>query len=313
MIEVSNLTKKYGNITAVDDISFHVKQGEVIGFLGPNGAGKSTTMKILSCFIPATSGRVSVGGFDILDESLKIREIIGYLPENNPLYSEVNVSEYLSFICDIRKLPRTVKLSSIGRVVEKCGLRSVLKKEIAELSRGFRQRVGLAQSLIHDPSILILDEPTSGLDPNQVVEIRELIKTLGEEKTIMISTHILPEVSATCGRIIIINDGKIAACDTPEKLQNKIHKSTIIANIRGPERGVKKKISAIKAVISVEKIANSESFCVSADKSIDSNEGNISEQVFDVVVENGWKLRELRWENLSLEEIFHKLTMVEKQ
>jgi len=318
MIEVNNLTKKYGTTVAVDNISFSVSKGEVVGFLGPNGAGKSTTMKVLSCFIPATSGSVSVCGLDTTVDSLEIRRNIGYLPENNPLYNDINVLESIAFVCGIRGIRGYKRKSRIDEVVEVCGLKTVLKKDIGELSKGFRQRVGLAQALIHDPEVLILDEPTSGLDPNQVMEIRALIKKLGEEKTIMISTHILPEVSATCGRIIIINNGSIVACEHAEDLRKKVNKqSMLVAHIRGPRDKVHKKLLSIDFVSEVEDRAEPAKkvgeFYISVHKQRGESEGKMSERIFQEVAKNTWNLRELRWEELSLESIFHELTMEERQ
>jgi len=318
MIEVNNLTKKYGSTVAVDNISFSVSKGEVLGFLGPNGAGKSTTMKVLSCFIPPTSGRVSVCGLDTATDSLEIRKNIGYLPENNPLYNDINVLESIEFISGVRGIRGYKRKSRIDAVVEICGLKTVLKKDIGELSKGFRQRVGLAQALVHDPEVLILDEPTSGLDPNQVMEIRALIKKLGEEKTIMISTHILPEVSATCGRIIIISNGKIVACEQAEDLRKKVQKqSMLVAHIRGPRKKVRENLLSIDFVSKVEDRAEEAKkigvFYISVHEQKGVSEGKMSELIFQTVAKNAWNLRELRWEEISLENIFHELTMEEKQ
>ncbi len=219
MIRVQNLTKTYGDQHAVDAISFEVATGEILGFLGPNGAGKTTTMKIITCFMPATSGNVEVDGLDVFDHSLEVRRKIGYLPETTPLYPEMNVAEYLEFIQALRQMPISSRNFRMKEMVELCGLGEVMHKDIGELSKGYRQRVGLAQAIIHDPEILILDEPTIGLDPNQVVEIRRLISTLGERKTLILCTHILSEVEAACNRVMIINHGKIVADGTPETLR----------------------------------------------------------------------------------------------
>ena len=221
MIEVEHLTKRFGPIVAVDDITFEIRKGEVVGFLGPNAAGKTTTMRLLTCFLPSDSGTARIGGHDIHENPLEIRKQIGYLPENAPLYVDMTVTEYLHFISEIRGIPKESIKSRIDDMIDVCGIKKVIYREIGELSKGFRQRVGLAQTMIHDPDILILDEPTSGLDPNQIVEIRELIKEIGKEKTVILSTHILPEVQATCGRIIIINEGSIAGSGTPEELRSR--------------------------------------------------------------------------------------------
>ena len=211
MIQVNHLTKSFGSERAVDDISFDVARGEVVGFLGPNGAGKSTTMRVLTCYLPPTSGSVSIDGRSVVGDSLAVRSMIGYLPETTPLYAEMTVTDYLKFIARLRGMTVEAERSRLPYVSAVCGLEGVLTKQIENLSKGFRQRVGLAQAMLHDPEILILDEPTSGLDPNQIVEIRELIQSLGEQKTVILSTHILPEVQASCDRVLIIDKGKIVA------------------------------------------------------------------------------------------------------
>ena len=221
MIEIKNLTKKFGQNLVLDNLSFSVAKGEILGFLGPNGAGKSTTMRIITSFWTPTSGQVIVSGFNIAEQALAARKIIGYLPETVPLYEDMRVFEYLKFIAEIRGLNKSEIKSRIKEVVLVCGLSKVLRQPIEELSKGFRQRVGLAQAIMHQPDILILDEPTTGLDPNQIVEIRDLIKTIGREKTVIFSTHILSEVSATCDRVIIINNGKIAGQGSPNELMEK--------------------------------------------------------------------------------------------
>ncbi|HTP13080.1 MAG TPA: ATP-binding cassette domain-containing protein, partial [Bacteroidota bacterium] len=218
-IAVRNLTKFYGTEKAVDDISFDVKTGEILGFLGPNGAGKTTTMKVITCYLPPTAGSVEVEGFTVADHSFEVRGKIGYLPELNPLYLDMNVLEYLEYSAQLFGIRNALLRERMGEMIEVCGLGDVRHKDIGELSKGYRQRVGLAQAMIHDPQVLILDEPTSGLDPNQIVEIRALIKELGKEKTVILSTHILSEVQSTCSRVLIINDGKLVADDAPERLQ----------------------------------------------------------------------------------------------
>src|SRR5579862_1841824 len=225
MIKVEGLTKRYGGFTAIDDISFEVGKGEIVGFLGPNGAGKSTTMRILSSFMPATSGRASIAGFDVFEKSLEARAHLGYLPENVPLYTDMRVTEYLNYRAAIKGVKGRRVRERVGDVKELCSLRDVENKIIGTLSKGYRQRVGLADALVHDPDLLILDEPTIGLDPNQIRQVRELIKNLGKHHTILISTHILPEVEMTCSRVIIINKGKIEASDTPKNLVDRIRTS----------------------------------------------------------------------------------------
>ena len=219
MIKVQNLVKKYGYLEAIKSLNFEIEKGEIIGFLGPNGAGKTTTMKIITCFMPPTSGEVTIGDLSILNDSYEIRQKIGYLPEDNPLYLEMTTAEYLRFCGDIRRLDN-IKYRQ-DRVVNLCQLKGVLHQPIDELSKGYRQRVGLAQALLHEPELLILDEPTSGLDPTQIIEIRELIKTLGSETTIIMCSHILSEVSATCSRVFILNKGQIVADGTPKELSSK--------------------------------------------------------------------------------------------
>src|SRR5262244_1050096 len=218
LIHVEHLTKLYGAVRAVNDITFDVPKGEVLGFLGPNGAGKSTTMKVLTCYLAPTAGRAEVAGFDVFTQPLEVRRRIGYLPEDTPLYKDMLVLEYLDYVTELRRVPRAERRARIKRIGEITGIMSVLGKKIGELSRGFRQRVGLTQAMVHDPDLLILDEPTSGLDPNQIVEIRQLITDIGKEKTVILSTHILPEVKATCSRVVIIADGRIVADGRPDDL-----------------------------------------------------------------------------------------------
>ncbi|MCX6356554.1 MAG: ATP-binding cassette domain-containing protein, partial [Candidatus Aureabacteria bacterium] len=240
MIDVQHLSKRYANTLAVDNISFHVNKGEILGFLGPNGAGKTTTMRILTCFMPPTSGAASVAGFDIFTRSLDVRRHIGYLPENVPLYPDMRVSEFLDYRACLKGVPRKTRKKQLDEVMEKTLIGDVRHRIIGQLSKGYRQRVGLAEALIHDPKILILDEPTIGLDPNQVRQVRQLIKSLGGEYTILLSTHILPEVEMLCGRVIIIDRGRIAAMDTPERLTQRVRGETRIAlEVRGPSGEVR--------------------------------------------------------------------------
>jgi len=308
MISVKNLTKDYGDLKAVDDISFVVQTGEIVGFLGPNAAGKTTTMRIITCFMPPTSGTVEVDQLDIFDNSLEIRKKIGYLPENAPLYWEMNVLEYLEFIMGLRGMDGRGSGKRMKQIIDICGLGSVIHQDIGELSKGFRQRVGLAQAMIHDPEILILDEPTIGLDPNQIVEIRNLIKELGKEKTVILSTHILPEVEATCGRVLIIHEGRIVADGTAEELQSGFQgKEKIYLELKNPDED---KENRLKSMDQVEKVERSslpsgqiKGFYVQCTKGVD-----LREKLFNFSVQNNWTILEMKREQASLEEIFRLLT-----
>jgi ABC-2 type transport system ATP-binding protein len=312
-ITVRNLTKLYGEEKAIDDISFDVKTGEILGFLGPNGAGKTTTMKIITCYMPPSAGTVTVNDCDIANKSLEVRRKIGYLPELNPLYLDMNVLEYLEYSAQLHKMGKTQIRQRMREMVEVCGLAEVRHKDIGELSKGYRQRVGLAQAMIHDPEVLILDEPTSGLDPNQIVEIRNLIRKLGSAKTVILSTHILSEVQATCDRVIIINEGKIAADGTPDQLQHEFRGSDIIslelkANV---ENGMTEIFPKVKALAHVENVQYQNPspgihrLLITATKGSD-----IREDLFRQAVSEKWLLLEIHREATSLEEVFHKLTTV---
>jgi ABC-2 type transport system ATP-binding protein len=311
MITASHLSKNFGPTKALKDVSFEVKKGEVLGFLGPNGAGKTTTMRILACYHPASSGTATIAGFDVFENPLEVRKLIGYLPENNPLYMDMGVIDYLEFIAKIRAIPPSKRKEQIRHVIELCGLRKELGKDIGELSKGFRQRVGLAQVLIHDPNILILDEPTIGLDPTQIIEIRELIKKIGKEKTIILSSHILPEVSATCDRIIIIHQGEIVGSGTPEEMANESKGEEIIyITIRGPLQGIQSKLEAMEKIKEFKKIGGKEDglnqFEIKSAMGVD-----LSEELFFLVAQNGWSLTELHKETANLENIFLQLTTKE--
>ncbi len=306
MIEVKNLTKKFGEVVAVDNVSFDVKRGEVLGFLGPNGAGKSTTMRIITCFLSPTSGSVSVAGADAVSDSMEVRKKIGYLPENAPLYDDMEVLEYLGFIADIRGLKNGSRKQALNRMIDVCGLSGVIGRPIGVLSKGYRQRVGLAQAMIHDPELLILDEPTSGLDPNQIIEIRELIKDIGREKTVILSTHILPEVSATCSRVIIISAGRLAASGTPEELiSDQTASERIVARIRGDYDAVCNALTAAPFVQSYKNTAQEDG--LNSFEIIPGQDG-AGEKLFGLVKDGGWSLSELRKEGASLEDVFTKLT-----
>lgn len=305
MIEVHELTKSYGPERAVDTISFKVKQGEIVGFLGPNGAGKTTTMKVITGYLPPNEGTVLVDDMDVREEALSVRRRIGYLPENTPLYSDMITYDYLAFVAAMRGIPKDAQGSRIAEMTHACGLQEVLSKRIDALSKGYRQRVGLAQALIHDPPILILDEPTSGLDPNQIVEIRELIRRIGREKTVILSTHILPEVQASCDRVIIINRGKLVADGTPEDLQ---------ANLSTGERVRYSVVASEDAVSSaLAEWSHAEIVKHHADASGEvhftlSAQDDIRADLFHLAVKNNWTLIELHRERGNLEDVFRQLT-----
>jgi ABC-2 type transport system ATP-binding protein len=310
-IAVRNLTKEYGPQKAVDDISFDVKTGEILGFLGPNGAGKTTTMKIITCYMPPTAGTVQVDGLDILDHSLDVRRKIGYLPEMNPLYHDMNVLDYLDYSARLHGIETPSIPRRIKEMVDVCGVGEVRHKDIGELSKGYRQRVGLAQAMIHDPELLILDEPTSGLDPNQIVEIRNLIKRLGSAKTVILSTHILSEVQATCKRVLIINEGKIVADGSPEELQREFTGGETITmelktELADPLEEIAPKLRVIAYVKNVTLVAHGEGisrFELHVDKGMD-----VREAAFRLAVSENWVVLELSRKATSLEEVFHKLT-----
>lgn len=307
MLEVQKLNKRFGDVHAVKDLSFQIKKGEVFGFLGPNAAGKTTTMRIITCFIPATSGSVKIDGIDITEHSIEIRKKLGYLTENNPLYNDMHVDEYLSFVGKLRGLKGKRLTSAIDNMYQISGLGTVTKRQIGKLSKGFRQRVGLAQAMIHNPDLLILDEPMSGLDPNQIIEIRELIKNIGKEKTVIYCSHILSEVSATCSQILIINNGISVATGTPDELTSKTGQGNqYIMKIRGDKETIE---SGLKELPVVSKI-KTDSYLDEWLQVKVTAEGNIEigEDLFKCVVNNGWSLAELKREETSLEDVFTQLT-----
>lgn len=308
MIEIKDLTKKFGENIVLDKINFSVQKGEVLGFLGPNGAGKTTTMKVITSFWLPTEGDVKIDGVSVIENSLKTRQKIGYLPENVPLYDDMLVYEYLKFIAEVRGLSKEKTKKRIKEVSEICGLRKVIKRPIDELSKGFRQRVGLAQAIIHDPEVLILDEPTTGLDPNQIVEIRDLIKKIGKEKTVIFSTHILGEVSATCDRVIIINNGRIVGEGSPEELARKAgSKEIIYVKIKGPRDEVFGKIKDMDNVLKA-KIRDKESDNIYGYE-IEPKEGvDLREYLSMTVMQNEWSILEFNKKSVSLEDIFRELT-----
>ena len=319
MIEVENLTKNYGAFRALADISFRIEKGEVVGFLGPNGAGKTTTMRILTCFMPASSGKATVAGYDVFKESLEVRKRIGYLPENIPLYPEMTVSKYLKYISKIKGLPRSRRAERLDVAIEACGLTERRSQIIGQLSKGYRQRVGLAQALIHDPDVMIFDEPTSGLDPRQIIEIRELIKELGKEHTIILSTHILPEASMTCERLIVINEGRIAGDvklseGRPISVDSGAHVEpdivggkTLYLEVGAPLEDARTALESVPNVNRVEhreiNDGNHPVFHVSCDAETDARP-----EIADAIVRNGWSLLEMRSIEMTLEEVFLRLT-----
>jgi len=306
-ITVENLTKTYGAQKAVDNISFEVQTGEILGFLGPNGAGKTTTMKIITCFMAPTTGDVKVGGISIYDDQEAIKRKIGYLPESNPLYLDMQVLEFLEFAALIQKVPKEKADKRIAEMVHVTGLNAEKHKKIGELSKGFRQRVGLAQALIHDPEILILDEPTTGLDPNQIVEIRNLIREIGREKTVILSTHILPEVEEIADRILILNNGKIVADGTAESLRkhasgNEVLRVQILDADANEIVNALQNIDTVKSVDFVHEAENT--FLVESAENVSSRRN-----IYNLCVNNKWFLSELTPVETSLEDIFRQLTM----
>ncbi len=311
MINVKNLIKRYVNINAVDDISFNVEENETVGLLGPNGAGKTTTMRILTCFMPATAGTVTVAGFDVFADSLNVRQQIGYLPENVPLYLDMRVNEYLMFRAKLKNIPRRERRKKIDYCLEMTGISNVQNQITGTLSKGYRQRVGLADTLIHDPKVLILDEPTIGLDPNQIMQIRQVIKGLGEKHTVLLSTHILPEVEMVCDRIMIIDKGKIVAMDTPANLVKQLKTgSSLVLEIKGNGEKIKESLSKIGSVSSVRfsEKGDANEFFVEG-----SGEEDIREAVFKRIVKDNYILREMRRQTVTLEEIFHQITTRETE
>lgn len=299
MISVKNITKVYGSQKALDDVSFEIGNGQVIGFLGPNGAGKSTMMKIITCYIPQTSGDVSVCGYDVTEQSIDVKKIVGYLPEHNPLYPEMYVKEYLNYICGVYKFEGK-KDAKIKELIELTGLTVEQNKKIAALSKGYRQRVGLAQALIHDPKVLILDEPTSGLDPNQLTEIRALIKSIGKEKTVVLSTHIMQEVEAICDRVIIINRGKIVANESTSVLQKSRTSGEIIL-VEFDSAVSEKQLRSIDGVQSCENINGNK-------WRLKVNDLTVRSSIFKWAVANDLTALSLQVEEQRLEDVFHQLT-----
>ncbi|MFQ6111096.1 MAG: ABC transporter ATP-binding protein [Nitrospinota bacterium] len=312
MIEAEGLTKYYGAVPAIRDVSFRVEEGEVLGFLGPNGAGKTTTMKILTGFMPPTSGRARVAGFSLEEEPLEVKRRIGYMPENIALYTDMTVREYLRFVSDVKGIERKDREAAIERVRGLCSLSPVMDRMIGNISRGFKQRTGLAQALLTDPSVLILDEPTIGLDPTQIIEIRELIKSLGGERTIILCSHILPEVSMTCGRVVIINEGRVVAQDTPENLTRHMEVSASVSlTVGGRAEEAEALLKEVPGVIAVRRTSEGEgevhTFLVEAAK-----ERELRPELASAICRSGLKLLELRPQYMSLEDVFMKLVTEEE-
>lgn len=303
MIQVSNLTKRYAGRTAVDSISFEVGKGEIVGFLGPNGAGKSTTLRMLTCFLSATEGSATVAGYDIYENSIKVRKHVGYMPENVPLYPDMRVREYLKFRAHLKGLGYRESRKAVEEAMDICSLSDVDKKIIGTLSKGYKQRVGLADALVNKPDLLILDEPTNGLDPNQIRQSRELIKRLGERHTILISTHILSEVEMTCGRVIIIDKGVLRASDTPQNLVRRMHAAgNVSLELKGDsEKAVEaiKKLPGVKDVVKDSQRNEWVRLSISTDSNVD-----IREELFALVLKKKWNIRELTRHTASLEDAF---------
>ena len=308
MIEVENLTKFYGTLSALRQVSFTVEQGEIVGFLGPNGAGKTTALRIITCFMPPTSGTARVAGLDCQQRSLEVRAKIGYVPENMPLYMDMTTRRFLMFAAAAKRVPRSQLGKETERVMEGCDITSVAERIIGHLSKGYRQRIGIAQALLNDPPILILDEPTIGLDPTQIVEIRSLIKQLGTERTIILSSHILPEVSQICQRILIINKGQIVATDTPANLTAQLQRNLrVYLDVEGPENEVLKRLSAITGVLDVKPTDGPGTYLIETMRDKD-----LRPELARAVVEHDWRLRELKLQDLSLEDIFMQLVTDEE-
>jgi ABC-2 type transport system ATP-binding protein len=311
LITVENLSKRYATKMAIEGMSFQVEKGEILGFLGPNGAGKTTTMRIITGYMPASEGTVRVDGYDVFDNPLDVRRRIGYLPENPPLYLEMTVMGYLRFVAKIKGVPKDKIHQEVARVMERASIADVKERIIAKLSKGYKQRVGIAQALLNDPPVLILDEPTIGLDPKQIHEVRELVKDLAGQHTVVLSTHILPEVEQTCHRVIIIDRGKIVAVDTPQNLRLQLQGGERISlEVQGPVSEIMSKLKATPGVVNVQKIAENDGrhrFQVEGELRKD-----IRSDLARTIVQNGWGLYELQSAAMSLEDIFLKLTTAEE-
>ncbi len=311
MIEVQHLTKRYGRVTAVDDISFRVERGEILGFLGPNGAGKTTTMRILTGYMPATEGRATVAGYDIFDKPIDAKRRTGYLPETPPLYPDMTVREYLDFVARLKGVPSKEKKDRVTGVMQRAHVADMADRHCAKLSKGYRQRVGLAQALIHNPEVLILDEPTAGLDPKQIIETRQLIRSLAGDHTVVISTHILPEVSQTCQRVVIINKGRVVAVDTPDNLTARLRGAeTMFVQV---DAGGADAAAALSTLPGVTRVTLSERRTTIEGLEVESEKGrDIRRDIARAIVDRGWGLLELRPMRMSLEEVFLQVTTEER-
>ena len=310
MIEVQHLTKRYGRVTAVDDVSFRVERGEILGFLGPNGAGKTTTMRILTGYIPASEGRATVAGYDVFDHPVEAKRRTGYLPETPPLYPDMTVREYLDFVARIKDVPPAERKARVDAVMQRTRIADVATRHCGKLSKGYRQRVGLAQAILHNPDVLILDEPTAGLDPKQIIETRDLIRSLAGDHTIILSTHILPEVAQTCQRVVIINKGRVVAVDTPENLTARLRGAeTLYVQVDAGEADV---ASALGALPGVSRVAPSDQRTGNGGFEVESERGrDVRRELAREIVTRGWGLLELRPMRMSLEEIFLQVTTEE--
>lgn len=311
MIEVENLTKVYGNLTAVDRISFRVNRGEILGFLGPNGAGKTTTMRILAGYLPATSGTARIAGYDVAEQSMEVRRRVGYLPEVPPLYPDMTVEGYLDFVARLKRVPAAQRRARVEAVMELARVADRRRELIRRLSRGYRQRVGLAQAIVHDPDVLILDEPTAGLDPRQIVEVRQLIRSLAGNHTVVLSTHILPEVSMTCTRVVIINRGRVVAEDTPENLTLQLRGAERLRMlVRGPEADLRRLLQSLDGIrpVSITPVDGGQRLSVVVEM---AGRSDLRPVLASRLVQNGFELYELRSERMSLEEVFVQLTTEE--
>ena len=310
MIEVQHLTKRYGRVTAVDDVSFKVERGEILGFLGPNGAGKTTTMRVITGYMPATEGRAVVAGFDVFQQPVEAKRRTGYLPETPPLYPEMTVLEYLTFVARIKGVSPSDRTAQVKRVMERTRIAEMGPKHCGKLSKGYRQRVGLAQAILHNPDVLVLDEPTAGLDPKQIIETRQLIKELAGTHTIILSTHILPEVAQTCQRVVIINKGRVVAVDTPANLTARLRGSeTMYLQL---DSGTADAVPALERVPGVTRITVAERRDAITSYEVESVQGqDVRRDLARTVVMNNWGLLELRPMRMSLEEIFLSLTTEE--
>lgn len=307
MIEVSNVTKRYGDLTAIDRVSFTVEKGEVLAFLGPNGAGKTTTMRILTCFMPATEGLARVAGFDCFEQPQEVKRRVGYLPETPPLYQELTVTEYLTFTGRLKGMTANDLRTGLDRVIERLSLGDVRHRLIGNLSRGYKQRVGLGQALLHDPPVLILDEPTVGLDPKQIIEIRDLIKSLAGSHTVILSTHILPEATAVCQRVVIINGGRIVAEDTPDRLSARLRRSEKVSvTVKAPPPDMVQRLRALPGIVDVFQQSDAGTYLLECELGRDHRD-----EIARFVVGQGWGLLELKTISMTLEDVFLRLTQHE--